>query len=54
MNSFSFCYVQQLPDSKWYIMWPDCTKAWSDGYATKGWATRILKWLTTVPNQYSI
>lgn len=36
------CFIEQHEDQKWYIMWPDNTKAWCAGYKTRGWAKRVL------------
>jgi hypothetical protein len=33
-------------------MWPDCTRAWGQGYKTSGWATRTLKWLKKNESDY--
>lgn len=41
---YSSCYVENI-NGLWYIMWPDCSKAWSQGYKTQVWATRTLNWL---------
>ncbi len=43
---YSSCYIENI-NGLWYIMWPDCTKAWDKGYKTLGWATRTLNWLTS-------
>ncbi len=45
MNQYKFCHIEQMNNGLWYIMWPDCTKAWSQGYKTLGWAKRTLNWL---------
>jgi hypothetical protein len=42
---YKTCYIEQASNGLWHIMWPDCTRAWPDGYKTKGWATRTLNWL---------
>lgn len=39
------CYVEQHENGLWYVMYPDCTRAFHNGYKTKGWATRTLNWL---------
>lgn len=39
------CYIEKLNDERWYIMWPDCTKAWSQGYESRSWAVRVLNQL---------
>jgi hypothetical protein len=44
MNQYKFCHIEHI-NNLWYIMWPDCTRAWDQGYKTSGWATRTLKWL---------
>lgn len=41
------CFIENV-NGIWYIKWPDGAKAWSQGYKTKGWATRTLKQLTNV------
>jgi hypothetical protein len=40
--NYRFSHIEQLSDGLWYIMWPDCTKAWRQGYKTRNWATRVL------------
>lgn len=47
---YKTCYIEQLSDKKWYIMWPDCTKAWYVGFKTRNWATRTLIWLCNSNN----
>ena len=39
------CHIEEQ-NGLWYIMWPDCTRAWSQGYKTRGWASRTLNWLS--------
>lgn len=39
------CHIEKLNDDRWYIIWPDCTKAWDQGYKSRGWAVRTLNWL---------
>ena len=46
MNQYKFCHIEQMNNGLWYIMWPDCTKAWDQGYKTSGWATRTLNFLS--------
>jgi hypothetical protein len=41
---YNSCYIEYV-NGLWYIKWPDCTKAWDQGYKTRGWATRTLRWL---------
>ena len=45
---YKSCYIE-LIDGLWYIMWPDCTKAWAQGYKTRKWAVRTLKSLHCYP-----
>jgi hypothetical protein len=40
--NWSYCYIEQASSGKWYIMWPDCTRACDQGFKTRGWATRTL------------
>lgn len=42
---YDVCHIEQLSNDRWYIMWPDGTKAWNQGYKTLGWAKRTLNWL---------
>jgi len=39
---YNQCYIERLYDGLWYIMWPDGTKAWGQGYKTRAWAVRVL------------
>jgi hypothetical protein len=41
---YKSCYIESI-NGRWYIMWPDCTKAWDQGYKTRGWAVRMLNYL---------
>jgi len=45
MIMYNQCYIEQQSNNLWYICWPDCTKAWDQGYKTRAWATRTLNWL---------
>lgn len=36
------CYIEQQNDGKWYICFPDGSRADYQGFKTKGWATRVL------------
>jgi hypothetical protein len=40
-NVWKYCYVEKIGEL-WYICYPDCTKAYHQGYKTQGWATRVL------------
>jgi len=42
---YSVCYIEQDTNGLWYITWPDCTRAWGQGYKTSAWAKRTLNWL---------
>ncbi len=41
---YKSCYIESI-NGRWYIMWPDCTKAWDQGYKTRSWAVRMLNYL---------
>jgi len=43
---YNSCYIENI-NGFWFIMWPDCTRAWDQGYKTLGWAKRTLNWLTS-------
>jgi len=43
--NYKLCHIEQRADGLWYIVNPDCTKSWRQGYKTKGWATRTLNLL---------
>ena len=47
MNPFFMCYIEKFTDGDglWYIRFPDGTRAWDQGFKTRAWATRTLKWL---------
>lgn len=42
---YNQCFIEQYPNSLWYIVYPDGTKAWRQGYKTNSWASRVLNWL---------
>jgi hypothetical protein len=44
---YKSCYVESN-NGRWYIMWPDCTKAWDQGYKTRSWAVRMLNYLDAI------
>jgi hypothetical protein len=44
---YNYCHIERYSNGLWYIMYPDNTKAWSQGYKTASWATRTLNWLTS-------
>lgn len=40
------CHIEQsYNNNHWYICWPDGSRAWDQGYKTRGWAKRTLNWL---------
>ena len=41
---YKSCYIESI-NGRWYIMWPDCTKVWDQGYKTRSWAVRMLNYL---------
>lgn len=43
---YNQCFIEQV-HNLWYIKWPDGSKAWTQGYKTRGWAKRTLEWLTS-------
>jgi hypothetical protein len=45
---YQSCYVEKNENGLWYICWPDCTRAWSQGYKTRSWATRTLNFLQQI------
>jgi hypothetical protein len=41
---YNSCHIEEM-NGLWYIMWPDNTRAWTQGYKTRSCATRTLNWL---------
>ena len=38
---FYLCHTEFFND-RWWILYPDSSKAWPNGFKSKSWATRVL------------
>jgi hypothetical protein len=38
------CHIEEQ-NGFWYIMWPDCTRAWKKGYKNRAGAAKTLNYL---------
>ncbi len=45
------CHVEQWPNDRWYICYPDGSDAFLQNFKNKNWATRTLNWLIKEENK---